>query len=222
MLYRIDYQNFLLHAVDYLTLKDFISVQYAVVSAKVKNSGCISSVVSIPDMYPTPEMIDTLIQTEDTEIFYKMYKKYMDDVENGNPNASLFKQSVYKTFIKPVLNHVDVWIICDRSENVYIDALARYIKESFKLECINLNTLFQKGRIGPIYIDRDEIHDRSVKLTREMVKATKASMSTTLEGREQLIGLMSKKEKLKKLNELGITPFDTDDIDELLKEAWDD
>jgi hypothetical protein len=174
------------------------------------------------DMYPTAEMIDTYIQTEDPEIFYKMYKKFMDHTEEGiRANASMFKQNVYATFVKPVLGHNDVCIVCDRSENVYIDMLVRYIKESFKLDCIDLNTLFQKGKVGPLYIDRDDIHDRSVKLAREMAKATKESLATTKDGRDKLISIMSKKEKLKKLDDLGITPYDNDDIDELLRDAWD-
>lgn len=222
MLYRIDYQNFLLHAIDYLTLKEFISIQYCIVSAKVKSTGSLTNVVMNNDMYPTAEMIDTYIQTEDPEIFYKMYKKFMDQTEEGiRANASMFKQNVYSTFVKPVLSHNDVCIVCDRSENVYIDMLVRYINESFKLDCIDLNTLFQKGKVGPLYIDRDDIHDRSVKLAREMAKAAKESLATSKDGRDKLISIMSKKEKLKKLDELGITPYDNDDIDELLRDAWD-
>lgn len=223
MLYRIDYQNFLLHAIDYLTLKELISGQYCLVSAKVKNIGRLTNVVTNNNVYPTPEMIDTYVRTEDKEIFYNMYKKFMDESESGlDSSASMFKQDVYRTFVKPVLSHYDVWIVADRSENDYIDLLVRYIKESFKLECIDLNTLFQKGKVGPIYIDRDKIHDRSVKLAREITRAAKESLATTAEGREKLIGIMNKKEKIAKLNELGITPTENDDIDELLRDAWND
>ena len=222
MLYRIDYQNFLLHAIDYLTLSDIISIQYAVISAKMKNTGSLPNVVSLMDLYPTAEMISTYVQTEDPEILYKMYKKFMDQNDVGSKNASLFRQNVYQCLVKPVLDHNDIFIVCDRSENDYVTALARYIKEIFKLECIDLNELFQKGKVGPIYIDRTEIHDRSVKVAKESVKANYQYMETSSEGRARLLTMMSDKEKRKKLNELGITPFPGDDLDELLTDAWVD
>ena len=224
MLYRIDYQNYLLHMIDYFTPMELSNILYAIVSGKIRNGGKTVVVSSCLQMYPTVEMIQVYTETQNKEILYKMYKELLESSEykHNKQHVGEGTYAVYQTFVKPVLDHYDICIICDRNENEYIDCLVRYIKEKFDLETIDLNVLFKKGKIGPIYIDRKEIHDECVNMNRIVMKTKFDSMASTENGRMELISKMSKKEKLKRLNDFGVTPMKDDNINELLLDAWNE
>ena len=89
------------------------------------------------------------------------------------------------------------------------------------IDVIDLNKLFSEGRIGPIYIDRDEIWDKAVDIRRAAGEDQIRALASTSGGRLKLLGMMKKKDKIKKIKELGIniTNYNKEDLDSILMDA---
>lgn len=206
MIYRIDMQNFITHAIDHFTLDDLLEMQYAIISAKVVNTGKSLNVVKVNELYPLPETIVTYAETQDKDLLEKMYLELLngEDIDNQNEFSNDMDVNIYRLFINPLLHHVNICIVCDRFENDYVDILCNHLKNKFDIEVIDLNELFTKGRVGPIYLDRDQIWDNAVDIRRAAAKEQSKRLGTTLEGKEKLIRKMTKKEKIEKLEELGL------------------
>lgn len=224
MLYRIDMQHFLMHAVDYFTAVELCHFQYLVISAKITWQGRVMNGNKANILYPAPEIIATYAETSNAEIFEKEYYDMLDRKEYHDSNVSWSGSTIYKSIINPILSHNDIVLICDSSENYILDAFCHYMKDRYKIEAINLNTLFAEGHIGPIYIDRDAIEDTTVDIRRAAGKDMVRALESSRDGRLKLIGMMNKKEKIQKLKELGIriSALDKGKIDALLIDAWVD
>ena len=229
MIYRCDLQHFLVHAIDYFSLPELTSIQYAIISAKISSSGRCRNVTKLNTLYPDVETIIAYNDYKDKEMLETMYLEMLNPEEestyrNGvrsSEESNPFTNTIYKAFINPLLEHYDVMIICDEAENDYIDVLCKYLKNNFDIEVIDLNVLFTKGRIGAIYIDREEIRDKAVDIRRAALKEQIKSMASTKDGKERLISQMSKKDKLKQLKKYGVKLSPNDkDIDKILLEEW--
>ena len=223
MIYRIDMQHFISHAIDHFTAEELTHFQYAIVSAAVRNGGRAANVVKISDLYPTPEIVIEYADCKDKTIMEKMYTDYLRPKKDSdsigiNQMANIF----YRTFVNPLLSHVDIVIICDKSENDYIDVLCTVLKKEYMIDVIDLNKLFTEGRIGSIYIDRNDIWDKAVDIRRAAGKDGMKALESTEGGREKLLQMMKKKDKIKKIEELGIklTSYDKKDLDSILMDAW--
>lgn len=223
MLYRIDYDRFLLHMIDHFTREEILHMSFLVISGSVMNSGHADNVTKCLDLFPSADVIEATHGIEDMDIIRKAYLSEL------NPTEPITKSSMaalyYKYILNPIELHHDVCIICAKTENKYIDVLCEFLKDEFDLEAINLNTLFTKGRVGPLYIDLDRIHDNCVDYRRKSVKALRDSMNTTREGRTKLVyKIMNKKAKIKLLDSYGITPTSTKtkDLNEMLQEVYID
>ena len=223
MLYRINYKHFLVYAIDYLSLKDITNIQYAVFSAKVANLGKCLNVSKISNLYPTVETVIAYSDSGDKSLMKKMYLDFLegkdlDNPEEWNPTMGM----VYGAFVNPLLKHYDVMIVCDESEDDYVDVLCEFLEKRFGVEAINLNQLFDTGHVGPLYIDRDQIRDRAVDIRRMAAKEQTKTYETSREGRMHLLGMMNKHEMKKRLEGLG---FDTrgmteKEMQEMLIEEW--
>jgi len=229
LIYRIDQRHFLTHFIDYFPLREITHMQYAIISAKIRNSGKLQNVVKLPDLYPEPEIIIAYEESKDKNILEKMYFNFLDpsaeDKERMKRGGSYFMYNIiYKSFINPLFQHNDIVIVCDEEENDIIDVFCKYLKKKFKVDVIDLNELFKTGHVGNIYIDRSEIECAVVDIRRQCAKDEMDSLSSTQDGRAQLISMMTKKEKLKKLRKYGIDPTDEDkkNIDSLLLTLWND
>lgn len=212
MLFRIDYERFLVHAIDHFTREELISFNYAIVGT-LTNGGRLTFVSKINAIYPSNETTEAFREYEDKNLLKKMYYKDLD----------CDKYTLYLTFVNTMLHHQNIMIICHESENPYVDILVEYLKDKFKVECVDLNKLFIEGRVGSIYIDRKEIHNKAVDIRRDSVKRMIESRESTRDGRLELLEKhMDTNLKIKKLKELGIhvTKDDIDNIDQLLIEAW--
>lgn len=224
MIYRIDIQHFLSHAIDHFTAEELSHFQYAIVSAVVRSGGRVPNVVKINDLYPLPEIVMEYADYKDKSIMEKMYMDYLcpkkeNDLGMGkNQMANIF----YKTFINTLIGHVDVVILCDRSENDYIDVICKVLKKEYKIEVIDLNKLFSEGRVGSIYIDRKEIWDKAVDIRRAAGRDQVKALESTSGGRLKLLNMMNKKQKIEKIEELGIkiTSYDKKDLDSILMDGW--
>lgn len=222
-------KHFLTHAIDYFSYEELIHMQYAIISAKIRNGGRNMNVAKINDLYPEPEIIITYEEYKDKDMMEKMYFDFLDPSEEDKikikKGGSYFiYNSIYKVFINNLMQHKDIVIICDENENDYIDVFCKYLKKRFEIDTIDLNELFKTGHVGPIYIDRKRIMDKSVEIRRSCGRDQIEALSSTSEGREKLISMMSKKEKIKKLKAFGIDPTDEDkkNINEILLKAWNE
>lgn len=221
MIYRIDLQHYLVHAIDHFSLKDLTEMQYCIISAKIPNGGKCRNVVKMNDLYPSTEAVINYADTHDKSILKKMYIDEMfPKHKKGEPETSTFTNAIYQTFINPLLQHYNVMILCDELENPYIDCLCEYLKDEYGIEVIDLNELFTKGRVGSIYIDRKEIKDKAVDIRRGALRDQVKAMSSTRDGKEMLIAKMTKKKKLKELEKFGVKADKDDDIDSMLLEEW--
>jgi len=208
--------------IDYFTLEEMYHFQYAIISAGVINGGRVTNVAKISQLYPTPEIITAYAEHHDKKILEKMY---FDLLDTSKDKDDFMGNNIYKTFVNPLLQHYDIVIVCKPEENDYIDVLCKFLKKKFFIEVIDLNTLFKEGRVGSIYIDRTEIRDNIVELRRKSVHLERESLETTRDGRLKLIqSIMSKKDKIKKLHDLGIEVRKNDEpnLDRLLIDAWVD
>lgn len=214
MLFRISFENFLVHCIDHFTLDEITTMYYVVVSAGIKVMGRMSPsiIVKANDLYPDFDSITDWMKYKNNEA---LRKEYIDHLKKSDA-------SIYHRIISHVIDHRNVCLMCMDNENVYLDILAEYLKDKFSVECIDLNELFTKGRIGKIYIDRDEIHNRSVGIRRSAVKEYIASRELSPEGRLELMTKMTKKDKIRKLQQIGfsVRKNDHENLNKLLLQEW--
>lgn len=217
MIYRIDFQHFLLHAIDHFTRDELVHFQYMLISSGVKCNHKVRNVVKCIDLYPRNEVVIDYGSDGDENILEaRMFEEY-DRILKESPDI------FYSYFLNMISRHIDVVIVCDKLENIYIDILSRYVKKKFNIEIVDLNKLFTEGRIGPIYLDRDEIWDQTVDIRRAAGRMMLQSLESTQDGRMKMVKeIMSKKQKLEKLRELGVKVRrdDRKNLDQLLIEAW--
>lgn len=226
MLYRITLEKFLTHMVDYFKLEEIAGIEYAIISSKISNSGKCQNIVKLNELYPSYDIISEYAENNNMDTFKKMYVDYL----RGNMKDKLSDYEIssvtsviYRALIQPFENHNDICLLCTEAENYYMDILCDFLKDEYSAEVIDLNILFTKGKIGPISIDRDDIHDKMVDIRRAALREYKRNLEATHDGRVKLISLMSKKEKLKKLKELGVSVSNKDkDLDQLLIEAYEE
>lgn len=225
ILYRIDFQHFLTHMIDYFPPEELIHFQYLVISAKISVEGKVGNCAKISMLYPDPELVAAYAESYDKTAFEKAYhdmldKNATDGVEKRKVTWS--ESIIAKSIIMPILNHDDVVIICDRVENYIVDAMCSYLKKKFDIDVIDFNELFKTGHVGPYRIDRDALRDRSVDINRAAARDMYRSLESTREGRLKILAGMTKKDKLRKLKDIGInvTKADMGRLDELLVDGW--
>jgi hypothetical protein len=213
--------------IDYFTREELIHFQYAIISAKIPNQGRCDNVVKVNSLYPDFDSLSTYDEYKDEKIAEKLYFEMLQNEDGGRKDykeTPWADYTIYKTFINPLNKHFDIIILCDKMENIWVDFLCKYMKKKFAIEVIDLNKLFSEGKIGPIYIDRKEIWNKSVDVKKSAIEKTKEGLEQTRGGRIKLIGMMSKKEKISKLKEIGIkvTSIDDNNLDALLIDSWAD
>lgn len=211
MLFRIDIERFLTHAIDHFTCDELSHFEYAIIGT-IKNGGRCKNIAKINGLFPDSDIQSTFIKYNDKTILKKMYTEQLDELGH----------MIYHVFINTILSHKDIVILCRQQENDYIDILVDYLKKKYSIDCIDLNELFTKGRVGSVYIDRDKIHDKAVNIRRSACSEQVKALESTHEGRLKLLGMMSTKDKMKKLKGLGINVSKSDikDLDKLLIESW--
>ena len=223
MIYRIDIQHYLSHAIDYFTVDELTHFQYAIISAVVRNGSRMHNVTKVNNLYPTPDIVIDYAEYKDKELMRKMYMDYLQPKNDQDGiGKNVINNIFYNTFINPLMLHHDIVIICDKTENDYIDVICDVLNKEYHIEVIDLNKLFIEGKIGSIYIDRKDIRDRAVDIRRAAGKDQIKALESTSEGRMHLLKMMNNKTKIKKIEELGIklTSYDKDDLDSILIDAW--
>ena len=161
--------------------------------------------------------------TGDYKVFKKRYYGMLDsDDDNRDKTSNSYHNLIYRGLINPLLQSMNIFMICKEEEDYILDALCSYLKDRFDIEVVDLNELFSKGRVGAIYLDRDKIRDKAVDIRRNALKAEFNSMKETRGGRENLLKKMSRKDKERELEKYHVKNYDKKDIDELLMAEWEE
>lgn len=216
MLFRINNKNFLLHMIDYFTNDELLNFQYAILSAGIAVHGSEKeNVVKYPLIYPSHEIADRFLDDQDTDLLRRTYRGELKSIID----------MIFVNFVKPIVEfHHNILFVNLEKEDVYTDILVEFIREQLGLPCIDLNELFMTGETELFRIDRRELHDRNVKLSRGIAKRELMGFESTDDGKLHLIrNVMTEKQKLAKLKELDVGKLkesDLDRLDELLIGAW--
>ena len=211
MLFRIDLEHYLTHMIDYFTRDELVSINYVIIGT-IPSGSTNLRMGKFNELYPSTELIEQYALTGDIESIRKGYYDELKDYES----------LLYSAFINPVLQGHSIMIICRRDENPYVDILTDYLREKTSLDCIDLNKLFLEGKVGSIEIDMSQIKKKSIEIRRKAAEETYRSHASTVGGRAKLLGMMSVKEKIRKLKDLGIKvgKSDLSNLDTILTEVW--
>lgn len=211
MLYRIDYERFLTHAIDYFTAEEILAMQFIVVGS-VATSGRIGNVLKKNDFYPNSEIQNIWIKHQKKDLIKKLYFEHLKK----------HQYPIYTYIVNNILNHQNVVLIHKDLEGPYLDLFCEFIEKEYDIETINLTELFITGRHGSVYIDMGKIHDSAVDIRRAATMEEKKALESSPSGRLQMLTEMSRKDKLAKLKERGIKVDKRDykNLDKLLIEDW--
>lgn len=213
MLYRIDYEHFLLHAIDYFTRKELISINYIIISGNIFNTDKMPTVTRQVSLYPSSELINKYLANKNLDLFKQEYFYELDNVDN----------IIYSNLIKPLINNYEpIFIICRIKENFIIDALIEFIHNKYKIDCIDLNKLFINGELSLIDYDQDKIKKVFKETEARVAKDWINMQKETKEGRKQLIKSMSDKVKAKLIKKLGYNTnkISKSEYDDILTNDW--
>ena len=122
MLYRIDFEHFLVHAIDHFTRNELNSFHYIIISAGIINTGKMKNVVKVNTLFPVYEVYNQYLEFKNYDRFKENYFTQLEDYK---------KDSLYRSIIKPHANHESVVLICRQAENFIIDALCEFILKEF-------------------------------------------------------------------------------------------
>ena len=213
MIYIISHEKFLMHMIDYFTKEELSYLEYRIISAGIIAGNNVMSVSSANALFPSFENQNNWIETQNREVLTNGF--YADlDLEFNN---------LYYSILKPFYDHCDVVLITTESEYVYLEILAKYIFEKFSIPVINLNELFHRGELDPVKWNPKRIRESIEKLQRKIKETNNDSMQSTASGRITLLQHMNRKERIKKLIQIGVDvdAHESDEmIQELLMEAW--
>lgn len=224
MLYCIDYEHFMVDMIDFFTKEEILSFIYLNTSVIIPDHESNYS-VKLMYMVPSSDSEYYISEKDDKKMADELYYQQLLNGVNTPYRGENTRHMWYKYLLGPLRNHQNVMMMCLRREMHYMDVLCKFIKEEFGVETINLNKLFTEGRVGDLVIDFHEFKDRTKDLRdswKEHNHQERMIAAQTYDGRLNLMQDMSKKEKIKQLELIGVSyiPKDEDEIDALLMESW--
>lgn len=213
MIYIVSHEKFLMHMIDYFTRDELSYLEYRIISAGMIAGNNLLSVASANALFPSFENQNIWIDTQNLDALKQGFYEDLD----------LEYNTLYHSIVEPFSEHLDVVLLTTDQEYVYLKILAEYVRERFKIPVIDLNRLFDKGEVDPIKWNPKRIRDSILKLQRKIKEASDDSMASTASGRLNLLDHMNRKERIKKLIQIGVDvdAHESDEvIQELLMEAW--
>lgn len=223
MVFRINWRNFLLHAIDWFDFKEISSMLWVILSYPIGNQARLNTVWKASSggggLYPPGGISDYYNETKDYETAKQMYHAYLLNKED-ELGISVAQADIYKHIVAPMKHYCNVCIIYTEEESWITDAFSEFLKKYFAIDVVDLDHLFKHGWINGFYLDRELIRERSAEfeLTAKLLE-TKDKLQTP-QGRAELLEKMSDKEKVKLLKDLGIKAHKSDNLDRLLQDAW--
>ena len=75
MIYRINLQHFLMHAIDHFDRNTIVHFNYVIISVIIKNVGRETNMAKVSELYPTPEIIINYneYKNKDIHIYNKIF-----------------------------------------------------------------------------------------------------------------------------------------------------
>lgn len=218
MIYRIDLQHFLVHAIDHLEFVDINYAIFVVISAKI-NVGLKDTRCQKPSiLYPNPETVLRFDESQNMDVLEREMFDYYDNLVIRGKDTTF-----YDYFVHTMEEHNNVIIVCDKIENPYVDVLAKYLKKRFAIEVIDLNKMFTDGYIDPVRYDYNKIQKKGQGI-RELKEADRMkSLACTPDGRMELLREWNKSTKLKLCKALKLRvrkSIDDKILDDILIDAW--
>lgn len=218
MIYRIDIQRFLLHAIDHFSFTDLYYCQYVIVSSRIKCGNKDGNCHKANPLYPLPETVARFAETGNTDLLDReLFALYDDMIKHDH--STVF----YDLFVRTIETHTNVMVVCHEDENPYVDSLCKFLKKRFSIEVINLNQLFTKGKIDPVHYDYNKIRDKGVDIRRAATAQAVKDKASTEEGRMELLMMWKRKTKLNLCKSIGINvrkDVSDKDLDAILIDAW--
>lgn len=218
MIYRIDIQNFLLHAIDHLEFVDLNYAIYGIISSAItcgmKDLRCSKFNI----LYPLTETVMRYADTENKDVLEQELMAYYEKL--------LFKERspvFYDLFVKPIEEHANVILVCDRCENPYLDVLSAFVKKQFAIEVIDLNKLFEDGHLNPVRYNYSKICDKGKEIREITKREEMLAKASTEDGRMELLQHWNRKTKLALCKELKLRvrkSIDDETLNALLIDAW--
>ncbi|MBD5583934.1 MAG: hypothetical protein HDQ88_02545 [Clostridia bacterium] len=224
MLYCIDYEHFMVDMIDFFTKEEILSFIYLNTSVIIPNQQSNYS-AKLMFMVPSSDSEYYISENNNEKMADELYYQQLLDGVNNPYRSENTRNMWYKSMLGPLRNHQNVMMMCLRSEMHYMKVLCKFIKEQFGVETIDLNKLFTEGRVGDMVIDFRDFKGRTKDLRdgwKEDNRRERMITAQTYDGRKKLMNDMSKKEKIKQLELIGVSyiPKDEDEIDALLMESW--
>ena len=213
MLYRIDFEHFLVHAIDHFTRVELNSFHYVIISAGIVNTGKARNVVKINTLFPDYEIYNDYLQYKNLERFKKNYFNKLDDYK---------EDVIYRSIINPLSKHESLLLICRRMENFIIDVLSEYLLKEFKIDTIDLNHLFINGVINNFNFSLEEFKENYINFKINAVKKLVELKEKSPSGRAELFAKMDEKDKRSLIKKIGYNPknLNLEQIDSIIKNEW--
>lgn len=201
MLFNIDYENFLLYAIDYFKREELLDFLYIIVSAGIIHpSGKLSTdkIFKLSSLYPPYDIISLRENGYDDKVIKTKYYNYLKEYS-----------VIYDIVTYATIQHKNIVIICRNNENYFIDMLCDFIYDKFKLPSINLNSLFTKGKVYVKKYNHNKIIEAIKNYEKErkklFIKNSKANIkSDNLYIKTQAINVMPIKDIKKSLKKFNI------------------
>lgn len=200
--------------IDYFPADELETFQYAIISKKIAMNNRIENGNKISVLWPSNDIVNDYYEHQNYEAMKRMYLEWLDRKE--------CRGAIYDCFVTTMIANQSVVIMCRDIETPFIKVFCEYLEDKYSIECGDLNQLFTKGKMGSVYIDKKEIHNRAVDLRIKVGIEKVKSRETTSEGRLELLKLMKTQDKIDKLKQLGfkVTKRDKPNLDKMLIEEW--
>lgn len=214
MLFNINYENFLLYAIDYFKREELLDFTYVIVSAIIPHRTSklpVNKIYKLSSIFPPCDIVSLWMDGYDDGTIKTKYYDYLKD------------SNVIRDIVTSVaIEHKNIVIICKKEEDYFINIICDFIYDEFKLPSINLNSLFTKGGIYVKRYNRNKIMEAIKNYEREQkklfIKNSKADIkSDNLYIKTQAINAMSIKDVKKSLKKFNINTSNM--TDEQMREA---
>lgn len=225
MILRINWEHYLSHAIDYFTKDELLSFRYIIISAMISHNNLSDDVKKLSQLYPRDDVIlvhdneGDLIQAEKLYIDWLMAKDTPGRNFNGYEWAT---HPIGMHILKPLTMHQHVMILCTKDEDWIIDSFCKYLKLRYELDVFDLNQFFATGQATQISINPDAAEKAYVKSVKQANDEGNEALESTAEGRYRRLLEMSKKQLLRKAEEVGIDTkgMSIEDVVKDLVDAW--
>lgn len=221
MIYRIDFQTFLLHGIDYFTREELMDMKYMLVTLKLMNGGAVrDKVTKYIDVVPN-NIVGEFDPNTEKEKFRRAYLSMLKERNYIDETLSI-TASIYKNILHPLVNHEDRMLMCDQTENYMLDIFCEFLKDKFNVDVINLNKLLLEGDHDTVKYKYQHYKNLCHKIHKEVADQYSRDQCSTSKGRKKILKKWSSDQKARQLKMLGVNAkkYNKKDYDKILTDLW--